>query len=84
MIIISFRITISGIKYSYKYFWLNDEEVVDMIDGSVLQSLSVSFFLPSCEEIPPEALPASDTISSPRSDMPASEPLISKGTIEHS
>ena len=70
MIIISFRITISGIKYSYKYFWLSDEEVVDMIDGSVLQSLSVSFFLPPCEEVPLEGLPASDTISSPRSDMP--------------
>ena len=40
--------------------------------------------LPSCEEIPPEALPASDTISSLKSDMPASEPFISKGTIEHS
>ena len=44
----------------------------------------MSFLLPSCEEIPPEALPASDTISSPKSDMPASEPFISKGTIEHS
>ena len=44
----------------------------------------MSFLLPSCEEIPPEALPPSDTISSPKSDMPASEPFISKGTIEHS
>ena len=44
----------------------------------------MSFLLPSCEEIPPEALPASDTISSPKSDMPASKPFISKGTIEHS
>ena len=44
----------------------------------------MSFLLTSCEEIPPEALPASDTISSPKSDMPASEPFISKGTIEHS
>ena len=44
----------------------------------------MSFLLPSCEEIPPEALPASDTISSPKSDMPASEPFISKETIEHS
>ena len=41
-------------------------------------SLSVSFLLPSCEEIPPESLPASDTISSPKSDVPASEPFISK------
>ena len=55
-----------------------------MIEGSVLQSLSVSFLPPSCEEIPPEALLASDTKSSPKSDMPASEPFISKGTIEHS
>ena len=44
----------------------------------------MSFLLPSCEEIPPEALPASDTISSPKSDMPASEPFISKGAIDHS
>ena len=44
----------------------------------------MSFLLPSCEEIAPEALPASDTISSPKHDMPASEPFISKGTIEHS
>ena len=29
-----------------------------MIEGSVIQSLSVSFLLPSCEEVPPEALPA--------------------------
>ena len=44
----------------------------------------MSFLLPSCEEIPPEALSASGTISSPKSDMPASEPFISNGTIEHS
>ena len=43
----------------------------------------MSFLLPSCEEIPPESLPASDTISSPKSYMPASEPFISKGTVEH-
>ena len=55
-----------------------------MIEGSVILSLSLSFLLPSCEEIPPEALPASDTISSPKSDMPAGEPSISKGTVEHS
>ena len=55
-----------------------------MIEGSVIKSLSVSFLLPSCEEIPPEALPASDTMSSPKSDMPASEPFISKETAEHS
>ena len=54
-----------------------------MIEGSVLKSLSVSFLLPSCEEIPPKSLPASDTISSPKSDMPPSEPFISKGTVEH-
>ena len=49
-----------------------------MIEGSVLNSLSVSFLLPSCEEIPSKLLPASDTISSPKSDMPASEPFISE------
>ena len=44
----------------------------------------MSFLLPSCEEIPPESLPAFDSISSPKSSMPASEPFISKGTVEHS
>ena len=44
----------------------------------------MSFLIPSCEEIPPEAFLASDTISSPKSDMPASEPFIAKETIEHS
>ena len=44
----------------------------------------MSFLLPSCEEIPPEPFPASDTISSPKSDMPAGEPFISKETVEHS
>ena len=39
--------------------------------------------LPSCEEIPPESLPAFDTISSPKSHIPASEPFISKGTVKH-
>ena len=43
----------------------------------------MSFLLPSYEEIPPESLPAFDTISSPKSNMPASEPIISKGTVEH-
>ena len=43
-----------------------------MIEGSVL----------SCEEIQPASLPAFDTISSPKSNMPASEPFISKGTVE--
>ena len=62
MIFISFTITISWIKYSYNFFRLKDEEIVDMIEGSVLESLSVSFLVPSCDEMPPEALPASDTI----------------------
>ena len=44
----------------------------------------MSFLLPSCEEIPSEALPASNTISSPKSDMLASEPFTSKRTVEHS
>ena len=43
----------------------------------------MSFLLPSCEEIPPESLPAFDTMSSPKSNMPASEPFKSKGTVEH-
>ena len=47
-------------------------------------TLSVSFLLPSCEETPPESLPASDTISSPKSDMPVGEPCISKETVEQS
>ena len=36
MIIIKFKITISWINYSYNYFRLKDEEIVDMIKGSVL------------------------------------------------
>ena len=43
----------------------------------------MSFLLPSCDEIPAESLPAFGTISSPKSNMPASEPFKSKGTIEH-
>ena len=43
----------------------------------------MSFLLPSCEEIPPESLPASDNISSPKFNMLASEPLIYRGTVEH-
>ena len=36
MIIISFTITLSWIRYSYNFFRLKDEEIVDMIKGSVL------------------------------------------------
>ena len=36
IIIISFTITISWIKYSCNFFRLKDEEIVDMIEGSVL------------------------------------------------
>ena len=36
MIIISFTLTISWIKYSYNFFRLKDEEIVAMIEGSVL------------------------------------------------
>ena len=47
----------SWIKYSYNLYRLKDEEIVNMIEGSLLWSLSVSFLLPSCEEIPPKAVP---------------------------
>ena len=43
----------------------------------------MSFLLSSCEEIPPEALPAPDTISSPKANKPPSEPFISKGNVGH-
>ena len=33
--------------------------------------------------MPPESLLAFDTISSPKFNMPASEPFVSKGTVEH-
>ena len=36
MIIISFTITISLIKYSYNSFRLKNEEIADMVEGSVL------------------------------------------------
>ena len=65
MIIINFTITISWIKYSYNSFRLKDEEIADLIEGSVLY------------------ISASDTISSPKSNMPASEQFISKGTVEN-
>ena len=45
--------------------------------------MSVSLLLPFCEETPPKSLPAFDATSSPKSNMPASEPFISKGTVEH-
>ena len=49
-----------------------------------IKSLSVSLLLSSCEEVPPESLPVSDT-SSLKSDhdMPANELFISKDTVEH-
>ena len=43
----------------------------------------MSLLLPSCKEVPFESLSTSDTISSPKSVMPASKPFISKGTIEY-
>ena len=43
----------------------------------------MSLLLPSCEEKLPESLPVSDTISSLKSDMPASESFISDETVEH-
>ena len=36
MIIISFAITISWIKYGYNSFRFKDEEIADMIEGSVI------------------------------------------------
>ena len=36
MIIINLTISISWIKYSYSPFRLKDEEIADMIEGSVL------------------------------------------------
>ena len=36
MIIISFTITISWIKYSHNFFRLKNEEIIDMMEGSVL------------------------------------------------
>ena len=36
VIIISFTITISWTKYSYNFFRLKDEEIADMIEGSVI------------------------------------------------
>ena len=36
MIIISFKITISRIKYSYNFSSVEDEEIAEMIEGSVI------------------------------------------------
>ena len=85
MIIISFTITISRIKYSNNFFSVEGWRNCWYDRGfRIIITVRVVFATQSCEEIPPEAIPASDTISSPKSDMPASEPFISKGTIEHS
>ena len=44
----------------------------------------MSLLLALCEEIPPESLPVSDTVSSLKSDAPASEwPFITEETVDH-
>ena len=58
ILIISFTITISWIKYGYNSFQLKDEEIADMIEGITVRVA----LLPSWVEIPLESLPASDTI----------------------
>ena len=55
-----------------------------MIEGSVLLTVRVVSATIVRRKYHPKRFPASDTISSPKSDMPASEPFISKGTIEYS
>ena len=36
MIIVSFTITISWLKYNYNFFRLKEEEIADMIEGSII------------------------------------------------
>ena len=54
-----------------------------MTEGSVLLTVRVVSATIVRRKYHPKRFPASDTISSPKSDMPASEPFISKGTIEY-
>ena len=49
----------------------------------LLINVRVDFATIVRRNIPLESLPASDTISSPNSDLPASEPFRSKETVEN-
>ena len=66
---------------------MKDEEIADYDRGfRIIITVRAAFAtISSCEEgeIALESLPAFDTISSPKSDMPANEPFISKETVEH-
>ena len=82
MIITSFTITISWIEYSYNSFrhegWRNC-----WCDRGFRFIITVRAAFATIVQRNTTSLPASDTISSPKSDMPASVPFMSKETVEH-
>ena len=83
MIIINFTISIiSSIEYSYNSFrhegWINC-----WYDRGFRIIITVRAAFATIERRNTTSLPVSDTIPSPKSDIPASEPFISKGTVEH-
>ena len=81
MIIITFIITISWIKYSYSSFRLKDEGIVYMYRGCrIIITIRVDF---ATIERRNTTRIASNTMSSPKSDMATSKPFISKETVEH-
>ena len=85
MIVISFTITVSWIKYSYNFFSVEGWRNCWYDRGfRIIITVRVVFATIVRRNTTRSMLPASDTISLPNSDMPTSEPFISKGTIEHS
>ena len=57
MIIISFTITISWIKYSYNFFRLKDEEIVDMIEVSYYNHCPCRFCYHRAKKYHPKLFP---------------------------
>ena len=55
-----------------------------MIEGSYYNHCPCRFCYHRAKKYHPKRFPLPTLLSSPKSDMPASEPFISKGTIEHS
>ena len=84
LIIIRFTITISWIKYSYNFSSVEGRRNC-WYDRGFRNIITVRVvFATIVRRNTTRSASASDTISSPKSDMPASKPFISKGTVEHS
>ena len=77
------------IYFKEMIYLLTIKEILILSSNIYLFTKSISirrfcYHLAKKEKFHPKRFPSSDTISSPKSDMPASEPFISKGTIKHS